>query len=77
MKLTREIIDNFVPHHTVLRYEIECICSDEDRRGGIYYDFANKEWRCKRCVLLDLLEKGEIPDWVQIDLEVDGYGNVL
>lgn len=73
--LTRDVVDILVPDHTILRYQEGVICTDDDRRGGFSYDFAAKEWRCKRCCLLDILD-GDAPDDVDFVLEVHGYGNV-
>lgn len=75
--LTRDVVDILVPDHTILRYQKEVICTDEDRRGGFHYEFESKAWRCKRCCLLDILEDGEAPEGVDFVLEVHGYGNIL
>lgn len=79
-KLTKEIIDLLVPYHTVLRYHDEVICSDENHVGGLDYTFADKEWRCKRCVLLDLVSEDEYDDYLskfaEVRIEVYGIGNV-
>ena len=75
IQLTQDIVDLLVPTHTVLRYKEEVVCTDENRLGGFSYDFADKEWRCKRCCLLDLLD-GFAPDGVTFSLQVYGYGNI-
>ena len=73
--LTRGTIDLMVPEHSVLRYQEGVVCRDDNRLGGFARDFADKEWRCKRCCLLDLLD-GNAPPHAAVALEVSGCGNV-
>lgn len=73
--LTLAIINKFAPKHTVLRYQDEVVCTDENRRGGFRFEFLAKEWRCKRCCLLDILDD-RAPDDVELSLEVYDVGNV-
>lgn len=75
--LTKDIIDIFAPTHTILRYQEKIVCTDEERQGGFHYGFADKEWRCKRCCLLDILKDGACPEGVEITLQVRGCGNVF
>lgn len=77
-KLTKRMIDFLVPEHTVLRYEKSIICNDENLAGGFRREIAPKEWRCKRCCLLQIAQNDlSVPDDVTLDLEVNGWGNIL
>jgi hypothetical protein len=74
--LTKELIDAAVPNHTVLRYETDVTCSDDPRnRAGFDAEFADKEWRCRRCCMLDCLD-GNAPDGVGVYLGLNFGGNV-
>jgi hypothetical protein len=73
--LTLAMVDALVPTHTVLRYEKSIICNDTDRVGGLDRDVTNKEWRCKRCCLLDLIQYPR--EEVVIHIDILGVGNVL
>jgi len=78
-RLTLDIINTLVPEHSILRYQDKVICSDDKRVGGLRHEFADKEWRCKRCVLLDLLDDYPVPEWAQeaaVVLQVRYVGNV-
>ena len=83
-KLTRELVDIAAPEHTQLRYQGRVICTDDNRLGGLNADFEHKEWRCKRCVLLDIIEERELldpdtlNDWgpPEVRIEVYNRGNV-
>jgi hypothetical protein len=82
--VTRALVDTAAPEHTRLRYHDQVICTDDNRLGGLNADFTHKEWRCKRCVLLDIIEGREILDPQTLEdcgppevrIEVYNRGNV-
>lgn len=78
--LTLELVNIAAPEHSRLRYKDDVICSDDKRLGGLDVEFEAKEWRCKRCVLLDILQSQEWRDWgeckPELVLEVHNVGNV-
>lgn len=75
--LTLEMIDVLVPEHTVLRYQEKVICSDDDRVGGLNFDKLDKEYRCKRCCLLDILyETHDCSEQPRIHIDVLDVGTV-
>lgn len=76
-KLTPQLVDLFAPEHTQLRYQDRVICTDDDRKGGMFAAFEAKEWRCKRCFLLDLIDEHEhLENPPRLFLEVFDWGNV-
>ena len=76
-KLTPEIVDLFAPEHTQLRYQDRVICTDNDRKGGMFAALESKEWRCKRCVLLDLINEHEfLENPPRLELDIYNLGDV-
>ncbi len=77
-KLTPEVVELFAPEHTQLRYQNRVICADNDRKGGMFAAVESKEWRCKRCFLLDLIEEHEFLDEnpPRLVLDIYDWGNV-
>lgn len=53
----KEFIDMIVPEHG------RTSCSDEDVSNGLFSrDGKNWHGRCSRCLLLDILKDGKVPD---------------
>jgi hypothetical protein len=76
--ITLATINELVPKHSVLRYQDKVICSDDNHLGGLHVEFSGKEHRCKRCVLLDVLEEPYLLEQWGLNIVLDIYSlNVL
>ncbi len=73
--LQNDIVDIFAPKHTDLRYGVRC--NDATRRGGYSFQFENKEWRCLRCCLLDIIDDhNNVPDDAELLLSIYANGKM-
>lgn len=69
--MTPTVLDALAPVHRWGRYGDQC--SDADPCRGLHWTHCGKDWRCLRCVLLNVMSA---PDWddtdADIKLEVEG-----
>lgn len=76
--LSLEAINTLAPSHTTLRFKKSLLCSDEKPVCGFNIQIPSKEWRCKRCCLLQMLQGPwkDIPDNVGLELRILVGGDI-